>query len=221
MTPHQPLSRERLFAGQAHGGHALNRDNMLFLVIGVLTGFISGYVMHEVMAARQPAPRRAAASPGVAPSGAAAAGGTSGSQPAMEDVQRLSAHVAQNPDDAPAVRQLANLNYDIRNWDRAAELYRQYLDLMPGDLNVMTDLGAVYRYLGRPEDALEQFREVRDQAPDHWQARYNEVLVLAFDLQDFAAAGSAMAELQELQPDNPEVTRLAAELEKRSAGASG
>ena len=197
---------------------------MLFLVIGVLTGFISGYVMHEVMAARQPALRGTVASSDASLGGGGSATGgaaPSTSQPAMEQVQRLRAHVAQNPDDAAAVRQLANLNYDIRNWDRAAELYRKYLDLAPGDLDAMTDLGAVYRYLGRPEEALEQFREVGGRAPDHWQARYNAILVLAFDLQDLDAAGSAMAELQQLQPDNPDIIRLAAELEKRSAGARG
>lgn len=197
----------------------MNRDNVLFLMIGALTGFIIGYLMHEAMAARQPAPRQAAAGETAAgtPPGAGAAGG----QPAMEQVQRLRAHVAQNPDDAPAVRQLANLNYDIRNWDRAAELYQQYLGLVPDDVNVMTDLGAVYRFLGRPQEALEQFRHVQGQAPDHWQARYNEVLVLAFDLEDLEAAGSAMSELRQLQPDNPEVVRLAEELERRGAGARG
>ena len=207
--------------GKAHGDYGLNRDNVLFLVIGVLTGFISGYVMHEVMAARQPAPRQAStvAPGGPASSPPAATGG--GAQPGMEQVQRLRAHVEQNPDDAPAVRQLANLNYDIRNWQRAAALYQQYLELVPDDLDVMTDLGAVYRFLNQPQEALQQFQKVRERSPDHWQARYNEVLILAFDLGDLATAGSALAELQELQPDNPDVTRLVEELERRAAGANG
>ncbi len=208
-----------------HGDHGLNRDNVLFLVIGVLTGFISGYLMHEVMAARQPAPRRADAAANVAAarggSGVPAATAKPGAQPGMEQVQRLRAHVENNPDDAPAVRQLANLNYDIRNWERAAELYQQYLRLVPEDLDVMTDLGAVYRFLGQPREALQQFQQVLGRAPERWQARYNEVLVLAFDLEDFASAGSAMAELRQQQPDNPEVTRLAEEVNKRIAGAGG
>jgi tetratricopeptide (TPR) repeat protein len=37
----------------------LNKDNLLFATIGLLLGFISGYLMHEVMVARQPLRRPA------------------------------------------------------------------------------------------------------------------------------------------------------------------
>ncbi len=206
----------------------MNRDKALFMVIGLLAGFICGYVMHEFMAARQPppnwptaaggaSPARPAASSGQRASGATAPG--AGSQPAMEQVQQLAAHVRENPEDASAIRQLANLNYDISNWQRAAELYARYLELDAADFDVMTDLGATYRHLGKPQEALEQFRNVRKLAPEHWQSRYNEVLVLAFDLNDLSAADAAMGELISMQPDNSEVARLAAELKKRAQGA--
>ncbi len=208
----------------------MNRDKVLYTVIGLLAGFICGYVMHEVMAARQPAPGWAStsgrpATAGGAPranpaaSGAAAASGSAGSQPAMEQVQRLAAYVRENPEDASAIRQLADLNYDISNWQRAAELYSRYLELDATDVDVMTDLGATYRHLSRPQDALEQFRNARELAPDNWQARYNEVLVLAFDLNDLPGADAAMGELVSMQPDNPQVAHLAEELKKRSQGA--
>ncbi|MEM7352308.1 MAG: tetratricopeptide repeat protein [Acidobacteriota bacterium] len=205
----------------------MNRDNVLFLVIGALTGFILGYVMHEVMAARQPPPRHAGtgpagqAQPGAGPGAGQAAGpqgAAAGPQAAMESVQRLRAYVEQNPDDAAATLQLANLNYDISNWSRAAELYERYLKLVPDSVEVMADLGAAYRFLGRPQDALAQFAAVREVAPDYWQARFNEVLVLTLDLEDLPAAEAAMQELLGLQPDNPDVLRLAAEVEKRAAG---
>lgn len=197
----------------------MNRDSLLFLVIGLLTGFIGGYVMHEVMAARQPAPARPTQSAATVTAPTAAAAGAASAQPAMDRVQRLAAHVRDNPEDAVAIRQLANLHYDISNWQRAAELYSRYLELEREDLDVMTDLGATYRYLGRPNEALEQFRSVRELAPEHWQSRYNEVLVLAFDLNDLTAASTAMGELLSMQPDNPDVARLAAELKKRTEGA--
>ncbi len=197
----------------------MNRDNVLFIAVGLLVGFVGGYVVHESMATRQP--------PGRAGSGASARTQTptAGAAPAAdtgaaaEQVRQLAAHVRENPDDAQAIRRLANLNYQISNWQHAAELYSRYLELDSTDYDVMTDLGATYRYLGRPREALEQFRNVRDLAPDHWQSRYNEVLVLAFDLEDLPAANTAMSELVSMQSDNPEVARLAAELKKRSEGA--
>ncbi len=195
----------------------MTRDNVLFLVIGALVGFISGYVMHEAMAVHQPAPRRAVEGQTPAPGSGSVGGGTpqAGPGPAMEQVQQLRARVEQNPNDAQAVRQLANLNYDISNWDRAASLYQQYLELDPGNIDVMTDLGAVFRQLGQPQQALEQFRMARQLAPDNWQSLYNEVLVLGFDLADGPAAHEAVNRLVEMQPENTDVERLAAEVRKR------
>lgn len=132
----------------------------------------------------------------------------------MEEVQKLRAYVEQNPKDSGAVRELANLNYDIGNWQRAAELYEQFLILVPNDADAMTDLGACLRNLGRANEALAIFRQIKEQAPGHWQARFNEILILAFDLGQWKAASSAAEELKLLQPANPDVERLAAEIQR-------
>ena len=201
----------------------MNRDNILFVVLGLLAGFIAGYLGHEVMSERQPA-RRIVGGPGTAapPAGPMASPpppDASSQQAAMDRVTELRRYVAENPDDADALRLLANMNYDISNWQGAAELYERFLALRPGDVDVLTDLGACYRNLGQHEDALARFQRVREIAPNHWQSRYNEVLVLAFDLGRLDEARRAMAELAELQPGNADVERLAAEIERRAQGA--
>jgi tetratricopeptide (TPR) repeat protein len=209
----------------------LNKDNLLFVTIGILVGFIAGYLLHEVMAARQPArlvagqvPAGAApappnsanpADPAALPPGA---GGEAGTAP-MAEVQRLREYVEANPNDADAVRQLANMNFDIRNWQRASELYDQYLGLRPNDPDVMTDLGVSYRELGRFDEALALFDQVQGSKPDHWQSYFNEVVVLAFDLKRFDAAAEVLAQLQRIQPANPEVERLAAEVQRQKNAA--
>lgn len=223
----------------------MNRDNLIFAVFGILVGFIAGYLVHEVIAIRQPvrltpelraqivmpgedpmagpadnrvsdvAPGTggdtAASAPGSAPGGAG--------QPGMEQIQQLRAYVEKNPNDAEAVLQLANLNFDIRNWMRAEELYRQYLKLRPGDANVMTDLGISYRESKKFDQALAQFDEAQKLAPEHWQAYYNEVVVLAFDLKRFDDADRVLGELQKLQPGNPDVARLADAVSKQRSAA--
>lgn len=199
----------------------MNRDNFLFTAIGLLAGFIAGYLMHEVMAARQPPLRVAGAQSTAqgAASGAPPAAAGAQAQASMEQVQRLRAYVEENPEDKEALRLLANLNFDINNWSRAAELYQRYLTLDPGDFDVMTDLGVCLRSMGEHDRALEVFRDVIARAPKHWQARFNEVIVLAFDLGKLDAAQEAVQDLKALQPDNPDVERLAAEVERRAAGA--
>ena len=208
----------------------MNRDHFLFLIIGLLAGFIGGYLAHESMSNRQPAPLWHGAGAAQAAQGGAqgqavqqqaqgqgqGAGGAAGPQAmaAMEQVQRLRAYVEENPNDLDALRSLANMNYDISNWQRAAELYERLVAQKQDDVNAMTDLGACYRNLGRFDEALELFQKVQSIQPDHWQARFNEVLVLAFDKGDPASAVDTLAKLKDLQPNNPDVARLVNEVEK-------
>jgi tetratricopeptide (TPR) repeat protein len=210
----------------------VSKDNLLFALAGLLLGFVSSYLMFEAMSARQP-PRRApgapfageaagaaAAMPGAEGAGeaAGAAGAEAqGTPPGMEEIRKLRDYVAEHPDDADAVLQLANLNYNIQNWARARDLYTQYLKLRPDQPDVLTDLGITYRETGDPKGALRFFDRAQQVAPDHWQSRFNEVVVLAFDLEDYAAAEQELVELKRLQPANQDVARLEAEVAKRKA----
>ncbi|HET9209793.1 MAG TPA: tetratricopeptide repeat protein [Thermoanaerobaculia bacterium] len=207
----------------------MNKDNLLFLMGGILVGFVTAYLFFEAMATRQP-PRltpqlRAqivsgedggggmSAAGGEAPAGGdananAASGGAQGGGPAMAEIQQLRDYVEKNPNDATAVRQLADLNFNISNWLRAQELYNHYLELKPNDPDVMTDLGITYRETQQYDKALDLFRRSKQVAPDHWQSLYNEVVVL-MDLKKNDEANQVLAELQKMQPGNPDVAKLA------------
>lgn len=225
----------------------INKDNLLFAMAGILVGFVSGFLMQDVLSSRQPPrltpelraqitmpgedPKAGPAdnrvsdvAPGMGGDTAASAvpgGGAAqaGMGPGSEEVAKLRAYVEQNPNDADAVLQLANLNFDIRNWMRAEELYRQYLKLRPGDAGVMTDLGISYRESRKFDEALAQFDEAQRLSPGHWQAYYNEVVVLAFDLKRFEDADRVLTELQKLQPGNPDVAKLADAVTKQRTAA--
>jgi cytochrome c-type biogenesis protein CcmH/NrfG len=209
----------------------VNRDNLLFAVLGLLVGFVSAYWMFEAMAARQPArvlPGQMVTMPQQGAPGGASAPGMGGaaqgdaSNPSfapMQAIQELRAYVEKNPNDAEAVLKLANANYDIQNWDRARQLYSHYLTLRPDQPDVLTDLGITYRNLGQFDQALDLFARAQQVSPDHWQSRFNAVIVLAFDKKDFARAETVLAELRQLQPGNAEVERLAAAVEREKNSA--
>jgi tetratricopeptide (TPR) repeat protein len=212
----------------------VNRDNLLFALLGLVLGFISAYWMFEAMATRQPArlvPGAVAADPhqglgpgaGQPPGQAAGQGAPgapgAGEQGMMEDIQQLRQRVAENPNDADAVLRLANANFDIQNWQRARELYMQYLKLRPNEPDVITDLGITYRATGEYDQALGFFRQAQGIAPQHWQSRFNEAVVLAFDLKQFEKAEEILADLRRMQPDNPNIQQLAAEIERQRNAA--
>lgn len=206
----------------------MNRDNLLFLVIGVLCGFIAGYMIQERMASVQPLPRihgetgdqaaareaQRSAQTNASP-GAPAAGAPMGGGPPMAAVQELRQRVEANPQDAEAILQLANLNFDISNWSRAQELFDRYLTLNPGEPDVLSDLGICFRALGQHQEAIEAFDEALEAAPDHWYARFNKAIVLGIDMGNLDAADEVVAELRQQRPDAPELERLTAELERR------
>ncbi|HVS04440.1 MAG TPA: tetratricopeptide repeat protein [Thermoanaerobaculia bacterium] len=200
----------------------MTRDNVLYVLVGLLAGFIAGYFVHEAVVARQP-PRAVGAVPfhgGTAPQGAppgAAPATDQGAQ--MQQIEQLRQQVDANPEDAEAILALANLNYDIRSWARAQELYQRYLELRPPDPDVLTDLGVTLREQGDHRAALDRFTTAQELAAEHWQSLYNQVVVLAFDLQRYEEAEAVLERLRQLQPGNPDVERLAEEVERRSAAA--
>jgi len=193
----------------------LNRDNVLFLVIGLLGGFLAGYLAQESMAPLQPARLAAPAEGfhGVGAAGAPPAGDANAA--ASAEIERLRQALEADPKDAAALVALANLNFDIQRWDRARELYERYLELRPEDADAHTDLGICLRAAGDFQAALARFARAQELAPDHWQSLYNEVVVRAFDLGDPAAAMPVLERLERLAPGNPDVARLAGEVRNR------
>lgn len=205
----------------------MSRDNVLFIVVGVLIGFIAGYLLQEVMSVRQP-PRLvhggdADAGAPEPPAPAAPAPGGAAQQQAtearLEELRSLESYLASNPDDTDALLQLASVSFDVERWGLCVETYERYLELRPATPDVLSDMGVCYRGVGRLDRALELFDRAHEIEPGHWQSRFNEVVVLAFDQRDFDAAEDVLEELRSLQPENPAVEQLAEEIARRRSAA--
>jgi tetratricopeptide (TPR) repeat protein len=199
----------------------MNRDHVLFLLVGLLGGFLAGYMAHEAVVGVQPARVAASEAAAAGPAGAApapsvpsASGAAGGNAPVMAEVRELESRLEKDPKDADALLKLANLNFDIQRWPRATDLYQRYLALRPDDADALTDLGITLRAQGQFDRALASFRAAQKIKPDHWQARFNEIVVLGFDQRDLPAAESALAELEKRSPGNADVARLADELKR-------
>ena len=129
----------------------MSRDNVLFIVIGILIGFIAGYLLQEVMAERQP-PRLVHGQDGAEGQGggAPAPGGASGQQQQamearLEEIRSLESYLASNPEDADAILRLANLSFDVESWSRCVESFEKYLELQPATPDILSDMGVCYR----------------------------------------------------------------------------
>lgn len=131
----------------------------------------------------------------------------------------LKHRLEQNPDDRAAIVKLGNLYYDRGDWSDAEELYERALEIKADDPNVLTDLAVVHRNLGEPQLSLETLSKALALRPDHWQAIYNQAVVLLYDLNQPTDAEDLIEELESMRaeyPDIPELDSLRAEVAKNT-----
>lgn len=199
------------------------RNPLFTLILGLMVGLALGYVLAE----RQPVPPGKALMLGAGGSGdnagmpeghppvpAAGGGNTQAFDRQVAEIQSL---LADNPNDPGLMTALGNVYFDAGRWEDARRWYERSLQAAPDDANVLTDLGVVYRNLDQPGKAIETLDRAIGLEQDHWQAWYNKVVVLHFDLHEHAQAQEALRTLQALKADNPSVPDLSG-LEKEVLG---
>ena len=115
-------------------------------------------------------------------------------------IKDVKAHLRDHPDDAAAWAQLGNLFFDIAQIPDAIEAYEKSLVLEPDNIQVMTDLGVMYRRNQQPEKAVEVFDRVNTLKPEFETAWFNKGVVLLHDLDDQEEGIAAWKKLVEINP---------------------
>ncbi|MBV9496230.1 MAG: tetratricopeptide repeat protein [Acidobacteria bacterium] len=199
----------------------MTRDNLIFLIGGLVLGLIVGgttigpMVSRVSAASAQPAASAEAPQPATAegmPSAPAASGAAGGAPngPPMAEVQRqlaaLKAQITADPKNFDALVQLGNMYMDVSKFDQATQYYERAVAVRE-DANVRTDLGICYKQMGQLEKSLSEFQRVQELTPDQWQATYNEVIILA-ELRRFDEARTRFAALQKARPGDEDVAKL-------------
>ena len=210
----------------------MKKGTIIVGVICLVVGFLGGYIYQAQTSFRE-AQRQAAGAPHAheeAASGGAetsAPGGGMGQRlpeghPPIDIsavVKTLEEQAAQNPRDPEPRLKLANYLYDQQQWQRAIEWYQKGLELDPKNVNARTDMGTAYFNLGRPADALREYRQSLEIDPTHQPTMFNLIVVHLDGLHDVAAAQQAWDRLHKRNPSYPGLDSLKGLLD--SARASG
>jgi tetratricopeptide (TPR) repeat protein len=136
----------------------------------------------------------------------------------LEQARQLETLLAKDPKNYDHLVQMANTQYDLNNFIKAAEYYEKARAIRDDSADVMTDLGVCYKEAGQPQKAVALFDRVAEMHPEHWQSRYNAAVVRLFDLNDAAGAKAEVDKLKQLQgkvPNMPDLAGLEAEIAKR------
>jgi tetratricopeptide (TPR) repeat protein len=180
-------------------------DRILFAALGLLIGFAVAYLYLE-RGGRGAAPGPVdphASLQGLSAGATRDLPGSGGGAPAIsmdpaarQRIQELEAAVAKDPKNGDLLVQLGNAAYDADDSRLAVDVYERALKIRGDDANVLTDLGVSYRNLGEPDKALAMFDRALKAAPGHWQATFNEIVVLGVDKGETAKAKVLLAKLK-------------------------
>jgi len=132
----------------------------------------------------------------------------------MVEINALKERVQKDPKDVQAWSRLANLYQDSGMFEPAIEFYRRASELLPNNANLLTDMGICYQQLKQFDKALELLERAQKADPANWQSLYNIVVVAGLDLGRFEQADAALARLQQIHPDAPNLAELREALNK-------
>lgn len=179
----------------------MKSDAIAFGVAGMAFGLIAGWVIGAQQAGLNPAAAPPPVSVASPPPTTPAATATPLDESKVSALRSLADGDASN---VSARVQLGNLYFDAERYTDAITWYAEALKLAPNDVDVCTDLGVSYYYIGQPDKALEQFAQSLKINPTHTKTLLNVGVVRAFGKQDLVGAEEAWQQLLKLSPDSPE-----------------
>ena len=118
-------------------------------------------------------------------------------------ISELKRRLQTNPNDVALLVQLGNTYFDSNMYPESIEAYEKSLALKPGNPNVLTDLGVMYRRNGQSDEAVKRFRTAAQADPMHFQSRMNLGVVLFYDFGDGIGAREALEDVLQVYPQGP------------------
>ena len=196
----------------------MTRDNLLFAVIGILLGFIVGFIFASTLMQREATPMTAARTqnlpadhPAVGNAGAPSAGGM------QADVQSALTKARSEPNNFEAQIKAAELYYQIQRFDDAIEYLLKANQLKPDDFDTLAALGVVNLDASHYEVAEKWYKAALSKKPEDVRALDGYAAVLLAE-GNARAAEDAIAKLAKLDPTNQDLTQFREKLANLKSG---
>ena len=200
----------------------MSRENILFAIIGILFGFIVGFMFASSMSQKMASPQGTAASQGM-PADHPPVGGSGGGQNAQdpqavrEQVTASLEKARSEPNNFEAQVKAAELYYQIQRYDQAIEFLLKANQLKPTDYRTVVILGMVNLDAGHYDTAEKWYRAAMKMKSD-------DVMVLAglaaatLEKGDATAAEDAIAKLEKVDPSSVDLPQFRDKLASLKAG---
>src|SRR3989442_10111369 len=152
----------------------MTRDNLLFAIIGILLGFIAGFLLAGNITQREAAMRAGAMTaqssqslpPNHPPVGGADQTAGEGGQQMLASVQTAMKQARENPNDFDAQVTAAKLEYQIQRYDQAIEYLLSANKLKPTDFDTLAMLGVANLDAGHFDAAEKWYKAALQRKPN-------------------------------------------------------
>lgn len=199
----------------------MTRDNLLFAIIGILLGFIIGFLFATNMSQREGLSAPTALSneqlPADHPPTAANAGGQNPGGMQAEVTASLE-QARKEPNNFAAQVKAAELYYQIQRFDQAVEFLLRANQLKPDDYQTVVALGLVNLDAGHYEVAEKWYRAALIKKSDDVAALAG-MAAATLGQGDAKAAEQAIANLEKVDPNGEDLPRFKDRLATLKAGA--
>jgi tetratricopeptide (TPR) repeat protein len=183
----------------------MNRENLLFAVIGILLGFIVGFMFASSMSQKAAQTQLAGASQNL-PADHPPVGAQDAGDPAAQR-QQVMAQIekARNePKNFEAQMAAAQLYYQIQRYDQSIEFLLKANQLNPSDFDAVAALGVVNLDAGHYDQAERWYRAALKMKPGDERALAG-LAASTLEKGDAKAAETAVAELEKSGPSNQDL----------------
>jgi len=199
----------------------MTRDNLLFAIIGVLFGFIVGFLFASTMSQRSAPGAPTALSSGQLPADHPAIGANSGAPNPGNMQAEVTAQLekARNePKNFEAQVKAAELYYQIQRYDPAIEFLLKANQLKPDDYQTVVALGLVNLDAGHYDVAEKWYRAALLKKSDD-VATLAGMAAATLGKGDAKAAEQAIANLEKVDPTSEDLPRFKDRLASLKSGA--
>ena len=189
----------------------MNRENLLFAIIGILLGFIVGFMFASSMSQKAAQTQTASASQNL-PSDHPPLGGQSGPggmDPAAmrEQVTSQIEKARKEPENFEAQVKAAELYYQIQRYDQAIEFLLKANQLKPADYETVVVLGLVNLDAGHYDQAEKWYRAALKMKSDDVRVLAG-VAAATLEKGDAKGAETAIAELEKFDPNSQDLAQF-------------
>ena len=194
----------------------MRAQSWIFLLVGFVIGFAGIYTWTRE---RAPAAVRAMPLPVDPNVPTDLSAGNNAAEPPpppldMARVNELTSKIKQNPKDFDSIVELANIDFDQKQFDDAINLYKKALEIRPDSLNIRTDMGTAMFYLNRYDDAIATFKQSLVSNPNDAQTLFNLGVAMLHGKNDPQGALQYWDKLVETNPNHPQAQFVKEQIKK-------